>query len=169
MPQNRRIQGSSTLFDLQIREKLMQRIITVLFVLLASSLLVQARFQSSVAGTRAAAQSIAQGIEGNWEGTIVIGPQKLRLVLKVSQSAEGALQASMDSLDQPGAMGLKVDSITFKDGGNGRHFCATRKQLLSHPQEGWCNAVDCAGETGKCRIQTLQQGDAHERCSLWQV
>jgi pimeloyl-ACP methyl ester carboxylesterase len=90
----------------------MQRIITVLLVLFAVGLPLQARRLSSPAGVRVA----VQGIDGNWEGTIAIGPRKLRLVLKVSRSPEGALQASMDSLDQPGSMGLKVDTISIKDG-----------------------------------------------------
>lgn len=58
----------------------------------------------------------AQTIEGNWEGVIAIGANSLRLVLKVSRGADGALKATVDSLDQPGGMNLKVDTITFKDG-----------------------------------------------------
>ena len=62
------------------------------------------------------ATAAAQTIEGNWEGVIAVGGNNLRLVLKISRGAERALKATVDSLDQPGGMDLKVDAITFKDG-----------------------------------------------------
>ena len=43
-----------------------------------------------------------QSIAGNWEGTLAAGPTKLRLVLKISRSAEGSVKATLDSLDQEG-------------------------------------------------------------------
>jgi hypothetical protein len=57
-----------------------------------------------------------QTLEGSWEGVLVVGSAKLRLVLKISRSADGALKATVDSLDQPGGTDLKVDTITFTDG-----------------------------------------------------
>lgn len=54
----------------------------------------------------------AAGIVGTWQGTLEAGPQKLRLALKVSQSAEGMLSAKMDSIDQ-GAMDLPVSKISL--------------------------------------------------------
>ncbi len=58
------------------------------------------------------ASPAASGIVGTWQGTLEAGPQKLRLVLKVSQSAEGMLSAKMDSVDQ-GAMDLPVSKISI--------------------------------------------------------
>jgi fermentation-respiration switch protein FrsA (DUF1100 family) len=55
------------------------------------------------------------GIEGNWQGSLDVGTIKLRLVLKISRTAEGKLKASMDSLDQS-ANDLVVDTISFADG-----------------------------------------------------
>jgi uncharacterized protein len=55
-----------------------------------------------------------KSIEGAWEGTLDFGTAKLRLVLKVSQAADGALTAKADSPDQ-GATDLPVDAISLKD------------------------------------------------------
>jgi pimeloyl-ACP methyl ester carboxylesterase len=55
-------------------------------------------------------------VSGTWEGTLTIGPQKLRLELKVSEESDKSLTAVMNSLDQPNGNNLKVDSITIKDG-----------------------------------------------------
>ena len=52
------------------------------------------------------------GIVGTWQGSLQSGPQQLRLVLKVSQNAEGMLSAKMDSVDQ-GAMDLPVSKISL--------------------------------------------------------
>lgn len=54
------------------------------------------------------------GIEGNWLGTLDTGGAKLRIVLKVSKTSDGALAAKFDSPDQ-GATDLPVDAITQKD------------------------------------------------------
>jgi pimeloyl-ACP methyl ester carboxylesterase len=61
------------------------------------------------------AAASAQSIEGNWEGVLVVGAAKLRLVLKVSRGTDGSLKATMDSLDQ-NANNLVVDSIVFQNG-----------------------------------------------------
>jgi len=58
---------------------------------------------------------LAQGIEGNWQGTLEAGQAKLRLVLKVTRLPDGTLKAAMDSLDQ-GATDLAVDTITAQEG-----------------------------------------------------
>src|SRR5215470_781286 len=55
-------------------------------------------------------------VSGTWEGTLTIGPQKLRLELKVSEESDKSLTAVMNSLDQPDGNNLKVDSISIKDG-----------------------------------------------------
>ncbi len=66
-----------------------------------------------------------QNLEGTWEGALDLGPAKLRLALKVTKAAGGALAAKLDSIDQ-GAKDLTVDVISFKDGAV--HF--EMKQLL---------------------------------------
>lgn len=55
------------------------------------------------------------GIEGMWLGTLSAGPAKLRLLLKVSREAGGALSATLDSIDQ-GANNLAVNTISVEDG-----------------------------------------------------
>ncbi len=57
----------------------------------------------------------AQSIKGNWEGVLTVADTKLRLVLRVVETEVG-LKASMDSLDQPNANNLQVDTITFQNG-----------------------------------------------------
>ena len=54
------------------------------------------------------------GVAGNWNGTLEIGPVKLRVAFKISPSANGTLTAKMDSLDQ-GAHDIAVDAVTVKD------------------------------------------------------
>src|SRR5262245_43808841 len=56
-----------------------------------------------------------QNLEGIWEGALDVGVMKLRLALKVTKAADGALAAKLDSLDQ-GAMDLPVDVISLNDG-----------------------------------------------------
>src|SRR5215813_12724213 len=53
-------------------------------------------------------------LEGIWEGSLDLGAMKLRLALKVTKAADGALAATLDSLDQ-GAKDLPVDAISLKD------------------------------------------------------
>ncbi len=57
----------------------------------------------------------AQDIAGDWQGTLSAGGAELRLVLHVTKGADGALKATLDSIDQPGANGIPVSSITLKD------------------------------------------------------
>ncbi|HEY0458261.1 MAG TPA: alpha/beta fold hydrolase [Pyrinomonadaceae bacterium] len=54
------------------------------------------------------------GIDGSWLGTLDVSGMKLRLVLKVSKTADGTLSAKLDSPDQ-GATDLPVDSVVQKD------------------------------------------------------
>src|SRR5262249_49365507 len=56
-----------------------------------------------------------QNLEGTWEGVLDVGAAKLRLALKVTKAADGALAAKLDSLDQ-GANDMPVDVISLKDG-----------------------------------------------------
>lgn len=84
-------------------------ILLLIFILGSNSLVVWPRSQEKPAA------SPAQNLKGNWEGTLSVGAQQLRLVLKIAQAADGRLKAAVDSLDQD-AMDLTVDTITSKDG-----------------------------------------------------
>src|ERR1043166_3437751 len=55
-------------------------------------------------------------VSGTWEGTLAIGPQKLRLELKISEESDKSLSAVLNSLDQPNSNNLHVDSISIKEG-----------------------------------------------------
>ena len=63
----------------------------------------------------AATLARAQDIAGDWQGTLSAGGAELRLVLHVSKAADGSLKATLDSIDQAGANGIPVNSITLKD------------------------------------------------------
>lgn len=56
----------------------------------------------------------AQDIAGDWQGTLHAGPADLRLVLHVTKGADGALKATLDSVDQ-GANGIPVSSVSLKN------------------------------------------------------
>lgn len=62
----------------------------------------------------ATAVSVAQDINGDWNGTLNTGVGELRLVLHITRSANGTLKSTLDSVDQ-GANGIPVASTTFKD------------------------------------------------------
>ncbi len=55
----------------------------------------------------------AQDIVGDWQGTLNTGMGELRLVLHVTKGADGALHATLDSVDQS-ANGIPVKSVTLK-------------------------------------------------------
>jgi len=57
----------------------------------------------------------AQDIAGDWQGTLSVSGAELRLVLHVTKFADSSLKATLDSIDQPGANGIPVSSITLKD------------------------------------------------------
>ena len=63
----------------------------------------------------AATISRAQDIAGDWQGTLSAGGQELRLVLHITKAPDNSLKATLDSIDQPGANGIPVSSITLKD------------------------------------------------------
>jgi hypothetical protein len=54
----------------------------------------------------------AQDVTGDWEGNLAIGAGAVRIVLHITKSPEGTLNAIMDSPDQ-GAVGIPVESITL--------------------------------------------------------
>ena len=51
---------------------------------------------------------------GDWDGNLNTGSGSLRVVLHISQAADGKLTASLDSPDQ-GAAGITIDALTFKE------------------------------------------------------
>ncbi|MGA7415263.1 MAG: hypothetical protein WBW33_32625, partial [Bryobacteraceae bacterium] len=64
---------------------------------------------------RGAEQGSTKGIVGDWQGTLKAGGTELRLVLHVNEGDGGQLRATLDSIDQPGANGIPVTSISLKD------------------------------------------------------
>jgi fermentation-respiration switch protein FrsA (DUF1100 family) len=65
--------------------------------------------------TQAAAQSGVQDLVGDWQGTLSAGGQQLRMVLHITKAPDASLKATLDSIDQPGANGIPVTSISLKD------------------------------------------------------
>lgn len=63
----------------------------------------------------AAKKTTASPVAGEWLGTLEEGGQKLRLALHIKQAADGALSATLDSLDQ-GVNGIAIDKISFQNG-----------------------------------------------------
>ena len=60
------------------------------------------------------APSYAQAIDGDWQGTLDVGGQQLRLVLHLTPDGKGGFAGSLDSLDQ-GAKGISVTAVTVVD------------------------------------------------------
>jgi fermentation-respiration switch protein FrsA (DUF1100 family) len=56
----------------------------------------------------------AQDVVGDWQGTLSANGAELRLVLHIMKGTDGALKATLDSVDQ-GANGIPVSSISLKD------------------------------------------------------
>ncbi len=90
-------------------------------LIFASALVEEAKTQTpdAAAGGR--------NLEGTWEGALDVGAMKLRLALKVTKAADGAIVAKLDSLDQ-GANDMQVDAISLKDGAV--HFEMNRLQVV---------------------------------------
>ena len=57
----------------------------------------------------------SQDIAGDWQGTLQTGMGELRLVLHITKVPDGGLKATLDSIDQPGANGIPVRSITLTE------------------------------------------------------
>jgi uncharacterized protein len=51
---------------------------------------------------------------GDWEGTIDTGKGSLRVIVHISQAADGKLTGSLDSPDQ-GTTGEAIDLVTYKE------------------------------------------------------
>jgi uncharacterized protein len=56
---------------------------------------------------------MAQKYDGMWQGALMVGAVKLRLLLKMEKNADSTLKGSLDSIDQ-GAKNLTIDVITFQ-------------------------------------------------------
>jgi hypothetical protein len=56
----------------------------------------------------------AKSIVGDWQGTLRPPGAELRLVLHITESGDGSLKATLDSVDQ-GANGIPVASVTLKN------------------------------------------------------
>ncbi|MEM7050158.1 MAG: alpha/beta fold hydrolase [Acidobacteriota bacterium] len=75
--------------------------------------------RSAAAATEPPQETVAEkgmpgeGAEGNWKGTLDLGQVQLRLGLEVGAKDDGALMATLDSIDQGAKM--PVDEITFED------------------------------------------------------
>lgn len=65
-------------------------------------------------GVLASTAALAQNVVGDWHGTLKAGATELRLVLHISKSDNGGLNATLDSVDQ-GANGIPVTSTTLED------------------------------------------------------
>jgi fermentation-respiration switch protein FrsA (DUF1100 family) len=63
----------------------------------------------------AASFAQSQDIAGDWQGTLSPNGAELRLVLHITKAPDSSLKATLDSIDQPGANGIPVNSITLKD------------------------------------------------------
>jgi uncharacterized protein len=73
------------------------------------------RFIAVAALALAASFANAQDIAGDWQGTLDAAGSKLRLVLHISKAPDNSLKATLDSLDQEGANGIPVSSVSLKD------------------------------------------------------
>ena len=68
----------------------------------------------AAARNRTTTGNAPKGPEELWQGMLDTGATKLRLVLKLSKTADGKLTGQLDSPDQ-GANGLSIDSITWQE------------------------------------------------------
>ncbi len=62
------------------------------------------------------AAAFGQDITGRWEGALQAGAQTLRLVVTITQPADGPLKASLESVDQ-GGVTIPVDNVEHPAGG----------------------------------------------------
>ena len=76
----------------------------------------------------AQAQTAPVSLKGNWSGTLTIGTTRLRLILRVSEEADGKLTAVLDSIDQSNSNNLTVNTITFQK--NTLHFEMTALMIV---------------------------------------
>jgi len=56
----------------------------------------------------------ASAANGDWEGKIDTGESSLRVIIHISQAADGTLNGSLDSPDQ-GSIGTTIDSVNYTE------------------------------------------------------
>jgi len=76
---------------------------SVLVTMIASTMVLAAITSTSIAA-----------VVGDWEGTIDTGSSSLRVIVHISQAANGTLSGTLDSPDQ-GNTGAAIDSVTYKE------------------------------------------------------
>lgn len=72
-------------------------------------------FRGLLIGIFAAMPALGQDtskVVGDWAGALDVGAVKLRLVVHITRGDDGALRATMDSIDQS-ASGIPIDIVTF--------------------------------------------------------
>jgi hypothetical protein len=58
--------------------------------------------------------AFAQDLTGDWQGTLKVGATALRLVMHLSKDKKGGVRGAIDSIDQPGGIGMPITSVTFQ-------------------------------------------------------
>lgn len=58
------------------------------------------------------AQTTAPGLEGDWQGTLVAGPNSLRVVFHITRSSDGIYLGRIDSLDQGTSIPISAIQLT---------------------------------------------------------
>src|SRR5581483_8140769 len=69
---------------------------------------------AALGGALAMCAGQAKTITGDWLGTLHVGAAELRLVVHISSTGSG-FKGTMDSIDQPAANGIPIDSISLED------------------------------------------------------
>jgi pimeloyl-ACP methyl ester carboxylesterase len=94
--------------------KLATRAFWVGFLLCASLNCLVAQTNGGKGTTTGHASATPSNIIGNWQGTLIAGPTKLPIVLKIAETSAGQLSATLDLPDQ-GTNGLPVERISYAD------------------------------------------------------
>jgi hypothetical protein len=68
----------------------------------------------SASSLRAATGPSVSALVGDWEGKIDTGNGSLRVIVHISQAADGTLIGSLDSPDQD-STGTAIDSVNYKE------------------------------------------------------
>lgn len=74
----------------------------------------EAKLSASAAPAKRGNSANAPNVEGSWQGTLDVGGNLFRLVLKISKAADGSVSASLDSPDQE-RLDLPITSIDVSE------------------------------------------------------
>lgn len=85
----------------------------ILATLVAASILASLVGAQTPVSSAAITVPAGAGVEGRWEGAIGAGPNRLRIVLEITKSADGLLLGVLRSLDQGGGP-IPVERVTEK-------------------------------------------------------